>query len=92
MESGQVIGKIEDYGSLLLTFLISKLHFHTVNEKFVPERRRSVCIGVTMLFFVSIDGISPISKRNMVLESIATIFLVLNIDATKIRHATSELY
>ena len=44
-----------------------------------------------MLFFVSIDCINHISKRNVVLESIANIFLVLNKHVTKIRHETSEL-
>ena len=70
---------------------MSKLHLHSVNAKHVPERHRSVHIGVAMLFFMSIDGISPISKSNMVLESIPNISLVLNKDITKIRHATLEL-
>ena len=91
VESGQAIGKIKCHGSLLITFLMSKLHLYAVNAKCVRARHGLVCIGVTMLFFISIDGIIPISNRNMVLESIANIFLFLNKDATKIRHATYEL-
>ena len=70
---------------------MSKLHLHAVTVNHVPERHGSVCIGATMLFFISVHGISPNSKRNVVLESIVNIFLVLNKDRTKIRHATSEL-
>ena len=33
VESVQTIGKIEDYGSILLNFLMSKLHFNAVNAK-----------------------------------------------------------
>ena len=76
VESFQEIGKIEDYGSLLLTLLTSKLHFHVVNTKHVPARHRSACISVAMLLFISIHSISPISNVNVVLESIANIFWV----------------
>ena len=80
VESVQTIGKIEDHSSLLLTLLISKLHLCVENANHVTARQRSACVCVTILFFISIDGISPISKRNVVLDSIANIFLVLNKD------------
>ena len=74
VESGQLIGNIEDCGSLLLTFLMSKLHLHAVNEKHALARHRSAHIGVNVLLLISIDGISPISKKNVVLQSIGNIF------------------
>ena len=57
---------------------MNKLHLYAVNAKHMSARHVVMCVGVSMLFFISIDVISPISKRNMVLESIANIFLVLN--------------
>ena len=89
--SGEAIGKLGDYCLLMLTFLMSKLHLHAMNSSHVTAKHRSVCISATMLFFITIEGISPISKRNMVLESIANVFLVLNKSVTKVRHTTSEL-
>jgi len=89
--SGEAVGKIGDYGALLLTFLMSRLHLHAINSTYVPAKHRSVYIITTMLFFISIDGINPITKRNMILESIANVFLILNKDIKKIRHTTSEL-
>ena len=70
---------------------MSKLYLDAVNAKHILVRHRSVYIITTMLFFLSIDRISSISRRNVVLELIANIFLVLNKDITKIQHTTSEL-
>ena len=82
--SSKAIEKIDDYRVLLFTFLISKLHLHTINSTYVLAKHRLVYIITTMLFFISIDRISSISKRNMILESISNIFLILNKDIKKI--------
>ena len=43
-----------------------------------------------MLYFTVIEGIGPITQRNMVLESICNMFLSLRSAVTKIRYCTYE--
>ena len=56
---------IKDYIALLLAFMFSKLQLHTVNALNVPSKHRAYYLYVSMMFFVTIQGINPISKRNM---------------------------
>jgi len=87
---GNSLGKNCDYGSLIVTFF-TKLHLYAINVLHVPAKHGAFYLCTSMLYFTTIDGISPISKRNMVLESICNIFLSLRYDIIKIRYCTSEL-
>ena len=82
---------IKDYIALLLVFMFSKLHLHTVNALNVPSKHRAYYLCISMMFFVTIQGINPVSKRNMVLESICNIFLCLQSDIKKVCYCTSKL-
>ena len=54
--NGEAIGKIGDYGALLITFLMSKLHLHAINSTGVTAKHISVYIITTMLFlFLSME-------------------------------------
>lgn len=91
IESGDAIGTDRDYASLMLTLMFAKLHLCSVNALNVLSKHIAYFLGVTMMCFTTIDGISNISKRNMVLESVCNIFLCLRSDITKLRCCTSEL-
>ena len=88
---GSSTSKFMDYSSLLATFFFSKLHLYAINALHVPAKHRAFYLCITVIYFTTIDGINPIPKRNMVLESIANTFLCLRSDITKIRYCTSEL-
>ena len=91
IEGGEAVGTTGDHASLMLTLMFTKSHLHSVNALNVPAKHRAYFLGMTMLYFITIDGISNISKRNMVLESICNVFLCLRSDISKIRYCTSEL-
>ena len=89
---GHSTSKFCDYSSLLLTFFFSKLHLHAMNALNIPAKHRGFYLSTSMIYFTTIEGINPITKRNMVLESMCNMFLCLRWDVTKIRHCASELY
>ena len=91
VDNGEATGYRSDFACLLVTFLFSKLHLHAVNAKNVPAKHRAYYLCITFLYFLSIDGINIITKRNMILESIANIFLCMRSDISKVRHCTSEI-
>ena len=92
LRSSKAKGKTEDFRLFFLVFLISKLHLHAINSAHTTAKHRSMLIIITMLFFINVDRISPMLRRNMILELIANAFLVLNKGIIKIRHATFKLY
>ena len=86
IEGGEAVGTTGDHASLMFT----KSHSYSVNVLNVPAKHRAYFLGTTMMCFTTIDGMSSISKRNMVLELICNIFLCLRSDISKIRYCTSE--
>jgi len=91
VDFGVATSTMKDYVAFLLTFMFSKLHLHAVNAINVPSKHRAYYLCISMMFFVTIEGIHPTSRRNMVLESICNIFLCLRSDIKKVRYCTSEL-
>ena len=79
-----------DKGVMGLTLFFMRIHLYAVNGKGVQARHRAVYLWCSMLWLTSISGASIITKRNIVAETIAFIFLVLRSDITKPRHCTSE--
>ena len=53
---GEAAGKLGNYYSLMLTFLMSKLHLHAINSNYVTTKHRSVYVVTTMLHFITIEG------------------------------------
>ena len=79
-----------DRGVLSLTLFFMRLHLYAVNGKIVPARHRAVYLWCSMVFLTSISGTSVITKRNVVTETIAFMFLVLCSDMENPRLATSK--
>lgn len=79
-----------DKGALALTLFFMRLHLHAVNDQNVKPTHRAVYLWCSMLWFLSIDGASVITKRNMVSETITFLFLFMRSDVTKTRINTSE--
>ena len=75
---------------MVLTLFFMRLHLYAVNGKGVPAKHRAVYLWCSILWLTSIYGASLITKRNIVAETIAFMFLVLCSDITKPRHCTSE--
>ena len=79
-----------DKGAMGLTLFFMRLHLYAVNGSGVPARHRAVYLWCSMLWLTSICGACIITKRNVVSETIAFMFIVLRSDVFKPRHLTSE--
>ena len=79
-----------DKGALGLTLFFMRLHLYAVNGRGVPAAHRAVYMWCSMLWLTSISGACIITKRNIVSETIAFMFIVLRSDIVKPRHCTSE--
>ena len=79
-----------DTGVLGLTLFFMRLHLYAVNGKGMKASHRAVYLYCSMLWLTSISGASVITKRNIMSETIAFMFLVLRSDIAKSRHCTSE--
>ena len=79
-----------DKGVLAATFFFMRIHLYAVNGKSVPARHRAVYLWCSMLWITSINGASIITKRNMVSETLAFVFLALRSDVSKLRKNSSE--
>jgi len=79
-----------DKGLLSLTLFFMRLQLYAVNGKQVPATHRALYLWCSMIFLTSISGASVITKRNVVSETVAFIFLVLCSDMGNPRLATSE--
>ena len=80
-----------DKGVMGLTLFFMQLHLYAVNGKGVQARHQDVYLWCSMLWLTYISGSSIITKRNIVSETIAFMFLVLRSDITKPRNCTSEV-
>ena len=79
-----------DKGAMGLTLFFMRLHLYAVNGSGVPSSHRAVYLWCSMLWLTSISGACIITKRNIVSETIAFMFIVLRSDVPKPRHCTSE--
>lgn len=79
-----------DKGALGLTLFFMRLHLYAVNGRGVPATHRAVYMWCSMLWLTSISGACMITKRNIVAETIAFMFILLRSDIPKPRHCTSE--
>ena len=79
-----------DKGALGLTLFFMRLHLYAVNGKSVPATHRAVYMWCSMLWLTSISGACIITKRNIVAETVAFMFIVLRADIANPRLNTSE--
>ena len=80
-----------DFAILILTLQFFELYLYTVNKLNFPAKHRVYFSGIPIMYFITIDSISIISKRNMVLESAYNTFLCVRMNMRKIRYCTSKL-
>ena len=66
-----------DKGVLALSLFFLRLRLHAVNGKSLPVRHRFVYLWCSMLYLTSIRGASIITKRNILAETISSIFIVI---------------
>lgn len=85
------LGCIKDAGVLAATLFFMKLHLHAVNARTVPGLHRALYLWVSMLWFISLDGVNMTPKRNLVTETMSNMFLSLRSDVTKTRYTTTEV-
>jgi hypothetical protein len=79
-----------DKGAIGLTLFFMRLHLYTVNGSVVPAAHRAVYLWCSMLWLTSISGACVITKRNVVSETIAFMFIILRSDVENPRFQTSE--
>ena len=79
-----------DEAVLATTFFFLRLHLHAVNGKSVPAMHRAQYLWCSMLWLTSINGASIITKRNIVMETLSMMFIVMRADVSRARLTTSE--
>ena len=79
-----------DKSALAVTLLLMNLHLHAVDSKDCPANHKAIYLWASMIWFTSISGVSLVTKRNIVTETIAMMFLVVREDVLYTRYATSE--
>lgn len=79
-----------DIGALAATPFFMNLHLHAVNGNGVPAVHRVFFLWTSMIWMTTLSGVCITTKRNIVSETIAMIFLVLRSDVNKPRLLTSE--
>ena len=79
-----------DKAALSLTFFFLRVHLHAINDSSLPPMHRATYLWCSMLWLTSINGASSITKRNIVSEAIAFMFIVMRDDVILPRLATSE--
>ena len=73
-----------------LALYFVRLSLYAVNGKQVLFKHRAVYIWSATLLLTSLSGVSEITKRNIMTESVPFVFLVLMKDINKTGFATSE--
>ena len=69
-----------DKSALAVTLLLMNLHLHAVDSKDCPANHKAIYLWASMIWFTSISGVSLVTKRNIVTETIAMMFLVVRED------------
>lgn len=90
MDDGTTTGSDKDAAALLCTLLFMKLHLISVNGRQIPAKHRALYLWTSMIWLTTLSGVHITSKRNLVSETIANMFLVLRDDVLKLRYCTSE--
>ena len=67
----------EDNATIELALFFVRLSLYAVNGKQVPARHRAVYVWYAALLLSSLSGVSEITKRNIMEESVPFVFLVL---------------
>ena len=80
----------EDRAVLALVLFFVRLSLYAVNGKQVPASHRAVYVWSAALLLTSLSGVSDITKRNLMAETVPFVFFVLMKDITKPGLATSE--
>ena len=76
--------------ALAVTMLLMSLHLHASVSKDCPAKHRAIYLWSSMIWFTSISGVSLVTKRNIVTETIAMMFLAVREDVLYLRYCTSE--
>jgi hypothetical protein len=102
LASERTIGKIIEYGSedvgnsavTVLSLAFMRLRSFAVNSRTTGWKQRAIYSWSTLLWFTSfqhfVGSTMMANKRNMVLETIGTLFIVTRFDITHLRRCTSE--
>ena len=80
-----------DKGALAVTMFMMSLHSYAVNSKECKAKHRAIYLWTTMIWFTSINGVSLVTKRNIVTETMSMMFLVVRDDVIYTRYCTSEM-
>jgi hypothetical protein len=88
--SGETDFSAGDIGSLMVTFVMTKLRLHAINSKAADATQRAVFSWVKMLWFTTLSGACITTKRNLVCEAISFAFMLLQSVVKKPRNITSE--
>ena len=87
---GHTIGKTEDAEGLGCTIFFMRLHLHARNRKNSPQNHRALYIWKSIIWFVSLYGLFITPMKNLMSETIANGFLVMQYDVYKWRYCTTE--
>ncbi len=90
MIDGRAIGLIEDYGALAVTMLFLRLHLHAMNARLEVSQCQAMYLWMSTILFTSLTGVNIMPKRNMVSETISSIFIVMQSDIHNPCYCTSE--
>ena len=73
-----------------MTMYFCRLHLFAVNADHVTADRRAKYLWASCLWLLSLEGACVVTKRNILAETIALVFLVYRDDVCKARGLTSE--
>ena len=90
LDEGKASGLSQDGAAILCSLLFMKMHLLAVNARNIPAKHRALYLWTSMVWFTTLSGVHMTSKRNLVSETVANMFLVLRSDISKPRHCTSE--
>ena len=80
----------EDKAIIAPALFFMRLYMYAVNGKQVPARHRAVYVWYSALLLNVLRGVSEITKRNIMAEAVAFVFLVIMKDINKPGLTTSE--
>ena len=81
----------EDRAIIALALFCVRLYLYTVNGKQVPARNCAMYFWSSALLLTSFSGVSEVTRRNIMVESVPFVFLVLMKDTNKPGLNTSEV-
>ena len=90
LDEGKALGSVKDTATLLCTLLFMKIHLVAVNRRNIPAKHRALYLWTSMIWLTTLAGVHITSKRNLVSETVANMFLVMRADTNKPCHCTSK--